>query len=80
MRYAWWSAIDRFWLHIPVGLVIIGLTWLHWAAGLGYVALFVFYESNEDQHVKDQAWKDVAGAMFGMMLGGATWAILDWRL
>ncbi len=52
-------------LHIPIGL-FMGATF---PLSLGLVYLFKFYERNEDAHTKDQAWKDVFGAMIGMVLG-----------
>lgn len=33
--------------------------------GWGIIAWFVVYEINEDRHIKDQAWKDLLGAMCG---------------
>lgn len=52
-------------LHIPIGL-FMGVTF---PLSLGLVYLFKFYERNEDAHTEDQAWKDVFGAMVGMVLG-----------
>lgn len=78
MRYKWWQAWDRFYLHLPVGWVIVGLTALHWALGLIYALLFLAYEFSEDHYVKDEAWRDIAGSMAGMMSGGAAWGA--WRL
>lgn len=70
--YSW----DRFWLHVPVGLVLVGMTWLHPVLGGIYAYLFAAYEKNEDRWLKDQMWRDLAGAMAGMILGSAVWAIL----
>jgi len=52
--------LKRTLLHIPVGL-LIGIPVLGWS--LAY--LFVFYERNEDRHIRDQAWIDTFGALIG---------------
>lgn len=52
-------------LHIPIGF-FMGATF---PLSLGLVYLFKFYERNEDAHTEDQAWKDVFGAMVGMVIG-----------
>jgi len=69
-------SVDRFWLHVPVGLVLVFLAWLSWVLCLAYVALFLVYEVNEDVWVKDQAWKDIAGSMAGVIAGSIIWAIV----
>ena len=51
-------------VHIPAGFFMGLLDWTN-----GFARLFEFYERNEDRHVKDQAWKDVFGAMVGFVLG-----------
>ena len=51
-------------LHIPVG-VVMSIPVLGW----GLIALFIFYEKNEDRGVRDEAWKDVFGAMAGFIIG-----------
>ena len=50
-------------LHIPVGL-LMGIPIL----GYQLMQLFFFYEKNEDKWTSDQAWKDTAGALFGMAI------------
>ncbi len=76
MRYKWWASLDRFWLHVPVGLATVFLAWLNWTIAAAYVALFLAYELNEDHHVRDEAWRDLAGAMAGILAGGLAWAAL----
>lgn len=51
-------------LHIPVGIVMSVPVF-----GWGLIALFIFYEKNEDFHVVDEAWKDTFGAMVGFVIG-----------
>jgi hypothetical protein len=55
----------RLLIHIPVGVVtaIIGLLGWYWAFIL--FASFIFYEQNEDWHIKDGAYKDVIGFIVG---------------
>jgi hypothetical protein len=63
-------------MHIPVGL----------AAGipvLGYpiLKLFIFYEENEDLHIKDEAWKDTFGAIIGATITAlAVTGVIIWLL
>ena len=47
-------------MHIPVGLVA-GIPIL----GYPVLKLFIFYEENEDLHIKDEAGKDTFGALIG---------------
>lgn len=70
------SNLGRLWLHIPVGLVAVVLYWLSPIAGAGFTFIFWRYEKNEDRYIKDQAWKDYAGFLWGMALGGLAWAII----
>ena len=64
-------------MHIPVGLVA-GIPVL----GYPVLKLFIFYEDNEDLHIKDEAWKDTFGAIIGATItvlaavGVAIWLFL----
>lgn len=51
----------RMLMHIPVG-ILIGLCLLS-------EQMFLKYERNEDAHTEDEAWKDIAGAMVGRVIG-----------
>lgn len=51
----------RYIIHIPAG-ILIGLFLLN-------KDLFIKYERNEDAHTQDEAWKDIAGAMAGCVIG-----------
>lgn len=42
----------------------------------GLIYMFCKYQRNEDLHTVDQAWKDYAGAIAGMVIGNITWIIL----
>ena len=54
---------DRVLLHIPVGL-LMGIP----VMGIPLLLLFRQYERNEDRWCKDQAWKDIYGAMVGVVV------------
>ncbi|MFQ5826623.1 MAG: hypothetical protein ACE5IA_04615 [Dehalococcoidia bacterium] len=64
---AWWRH-HRLLIHIPAGVLIVEAAFQHWTLPLCLTALFVFYERNEDHWIRDQAWKDVVGALWGMAL------------
>jgi hypothetical protein len=70
------SKFGRLLLHVPVGLANVGLYAAEPALGLGGTLAFLFYERNEDRWLKDQAWIDVAGFLWGLFLGGLVWVIL----
>jgi len=53
----------RFVIHIPVGL-LMGIFLL----GLPLIWVFLEYQRNEDFHTKDEAWKDLAGSIWGIMI------------
>ena len=57
---------SRVLLHIPIGLYM-GF----FPLSRGLRELFIRYEESEDKWVKDQAWKDYAGAMVGYVIGRA---------
>lgn len=69
-------SVDRFWLHVPVGLVLVFLAWLSWVLCIAYVAMFLVYEIDESKYLRDQAWKDLAGPMAGVILGSIIWTIV----
>lgn len=72
--------VFRFWLHFPVGLLIMLAAWLGWQYGVICAGMFLFYEVNEDGHISDQAWIDTKGALaavFVCVIGGAAWKLWD---
>ncbi len=77
-KYKFWLALDRFWIHIPVGLMAVILYGLSPIAGAGFTFIFWRYEKNEDRYLRDMAWKDYQGFLGGMAIGGLIWAA--WRL
>ena len=66
-------------LHVPVGALNVAAIFLHWAVGLIFCLGFLFYEANEDRHIEDQAWYDVAGYLWGIGLVVGVWLILNMR-
>ena len=76
-----WDRFYRLVLHIPHGLVSGWLLtslplegYVRCCASFTYTAIFVFYEDNEDHHIKDQAWVDLVGWMPGYIF----WMFLYW--
>lgn len=61
----------RLLMHIPIG-IIMGIPLF----GLPVLWLFIRYEENEDKWVKDQAWKDYAGAVTGTIMTAFVMVIL----
>ncbi len=63
------SASDRtkrLLLHIPVGLVTGLACWQLPVLGVAMLLSFIYYEQNEDWHIRDQACWDVAGFIWGL--------------
>lgn len=57
--------MKRLLLHIPIGLVM----GLYPLPDTALSNLFIFYERNEDRWIKDQAWLDTKGALWGFCIG-----------
>ncbi len=62
--------MKRLLLHVPVGAACALLTRVSNTLAAILAAMFLFYETNEDRHLKDEAYKDIAGACWGVALGG----------
>lgn len=62
--------LSRVLLHIPLGLLVCLLCYVHWALALAFVISFLYYELNQDMHLSDEAFKDIKGFLYGMMIGG----------
>ena len=61
----------RFLIHVPMG-ILMSVPFIGWAI----IPLFIYYEENEDHWVSDIAFKDVAGAIAGMVIGEIAWITL----
>ena len=59
--------MKRILLHIPHGLIVVfsGMCVSLWLATLFMVA-FIYYEVRQHNITRDQAWKDIAGLLWGM--------------
>ena len=51
-------------MHIGIG-ILMSIPVFSW----GLIALFIYYQKNEDKWTHDQSWKDVAGAIVGYIIG-----------
>lgn len=67
----------RLLLHIPVGLALALAFWAQPLFGAGMTFMFWYYENDECHHIRDQAWKDVAGTCWGMGIAAVIWTL--WR-
>jgi len=59
-------------LHIPAGI----FSAITFPVGVLFCAAFIFYEKNEDWHVRDEAWKDTFGYLVGLVFGTIGWFTL----
>jgi len=68
-----WRAVT----HTPPGAIFaLAATYLPWPVAVCGVALFLAYEWDEGRHTKDQAWKDILGAVIGYFITTATILII----
>lgn len=70
------QALLRLLIHIPLGVIIALASLLHWTLPLTLTALFLYYEHNEDHWIRDKAFFDVLGALWGMSLAALAWWLL----
>lgn len=57
-------------IHAPVGVVTAFLCFTLPIIGALLFTAFMFYELNEDMHLKDQAWIDIKGFIWGLAVLG----------
>ncbi len=57
--------LARLLLHLPVGAFNAWLFSQGPALGAAFLLMFAVYELNEDMRLKDGAWKDIAGWLWG---------------
>jgi hypothetical protein len=63
--------LKRVFIHIPVGLLCAFMTTREISgivASIIFAWFFKIYELNEDRYCSDQAWKDIAGFLWGIGL------------
>ena len=68
--------IERFFLHVPVGVLAAVLTLWDAPLGLGFSGAFLFYEGIQDWKKDDWSYKDV----FGFMAAYGVTGLLLWLL
>ena len=62
-----WSRINRILIHIPIGFICAFIGESHPIVAVIFAYAFIYgYEFDEDKYIKDQAWKDIAGFIWGM--------------
>ena len=64
----------RAWLHVPVGIACAALALVSQVLPLVFCLAFIAYELNEDRHIKDQAWRDLSGFLWGIAAGSVAMA------
>ena len=60
--------MKRLLLHVPVGIFNAWLFTVLVHFGWAFLLLFVVYELNEDKRIKDSAYKDIIGWLYGFAL------------
>ena len=60
--------IFRTLIHLPVGAATVFLFFFSAHMAWIFFISFLIYELNEDFHIKDNAWKDLAGFMWGIVI------------
>ena len=62
----------RLFIHIFVGVgSILLLVWLGPVACILWTAMFALYELSEDWHIRNGAWVDIAGWLWGFFIAAA---------
>ena len=62
----------RFLLHVPLGIAVYQVAKKRPMAALSLTILFIAYELSEDEHIQDHAYKDLQGAIGGLILNMLT--------
>jgi len=66
----------RLFLHLPWGLLAVGLFLFHPLLGLTACFMELGYEAFNDWRKKDKSYKDVIGIVWGILIGGYIMLIL----
>jgi len=62
----------RLWLHVPWGLLAVGLFLFHPLLGLTACFMELGYEFINDMGKGDKSYKDAIGICWGILIGGYT--------
>ena len=68
--------VGRVLLHVPLGILTCALWYVHPALAVIFAAGFIIYEKQQDKYVKDQAWKDIKGWLWGIGIIGVVLFVL----
>lgn len=60
--------IRRCLIHVPVGIGIGFVTIANATLGVLMALYFILYQLNEDENIKDFAYPDIAGAIWGIII------------
>ncbi|GAI73560.1 unnamed protein product, partial [marine sediment metagenome] len=44
--------------------------YVHWGFAICFTGAFLLYEFNQDMHLKDGAYLDIKGFLYGLAIGG----------
>lgn len=72
--------IPRIIVHLPVGIFNAWLFTLGTAYGFAFLLMFLLYEINEDWHIRDSAYLDLASWMWGFVIGTVMMGILRFAI
>lgn len=56
--------------HFPLGILTCLLGYTYWWLALVFSCGFVIYEVDEDWHIRDGAFTDIKGWLWGVVFGG----------
>ena len=68
--------LGRVLLHLPLGLLTCLLGYVAWWLALIFAGGFIIYELDEDFHIRNGAFADIKGFLWGCGASGFVWAIL----
>lgn len=60
--------MGRVLLHVPIGAFNAWLFWHVPQVGVIFFVGFLIYELNEDWRIRDQAWRDIKGYLWGLAI------------
>jgi len=69
--------LARVLMHMPLGIlaVVFGY-WVGWWLAVIFTAGFLIYEVDEDWHIRNGAYSDIKGFLWGVGIGGVVMVIL----